>query len=308
MERFVPLSEVWGDVRVGPAAARRVLRCDEARLDRLCELGLPYRGEGDERTFGECDLMNVGLAAGGGRSVPELARRRALAFAAGEPGDWVSERAWQLVVAASCNCGGRGPGAWSTPRARPELYGGGVDSLSQSERGASIEMRFELRTRGREASSLEPAVGEEMDALLALFDAGSLRFHYLPKALRDDPVRAVAAGVVDCVALTLHLAQRLRDRGLRVTTRCGHLLAAIGIEHAWLEVGSPPHAVPVDPMLAVLARETTAANPLFHDFCVGSISNRVLVWGGEAGAQIFSHACEAPATAPPRVTVSARRA
>lgn len=308
MEGFVPLSDAWGDARVGPAEARRILRCEEARLDRLCELGLPCRGEGGERTFGECDVMNAGLAAGGGRSVPELARRRTLGFAAGEPGEWTAGRAWTVIATASCGCGETRPQAWSVPEACPELHGGAVDLVSVAEKGEGVEIRLELRTRGRQGRPREPAVEEAMEALFAEFDAGSLRFHYLPPALRRDPASAVAAGVVDCVALTVHLAHRLRRHGLPVTTHRGHLLSTIGVEHAWLAAGELPGAVPVDPMLAVLTRGTAVANPLFHRFCVGSVSNRILPWDRSAEEQVFSHACGRGAGSPPRVTVSARAA
>lgn len=300
----MPLSEEWEDGRLGRAEARRILRAAEEELDRLCEGGLPSRQEDGAQTFGECDVMNVGLARGNGRSIPELARGRTLRFAGAGPADWLAEKAWSVVATAECSCGAA-EGDWRLAAPRPELYGGRVESVETSRAPGRLETRMAVRTNGWSGGHPDPAIAAAMEDVLAEFGSGRLRFHYLPVTLRTDPRAAVSAGVVDCVALTLHFAERLEASGIPTVTRRGHLLSAIGVEHAWLEVGDGSDRAAVDPMLVVLCDSVPGVDPAFAEFCLGSISNRVLPWDRDAEEAVCDHACGQGTT---RLAVSGRAA
>jgi hypothetical protein len=304
IEGLVPLSEEWGDARVSRAEARKILRAGEEELDRLCERGLPSRQEDGVQTFGECDVMNAGLARGNGRSIPELARLRTLRFAGNDPSDWLAEKAWRVVATAECSCG-TDEGAWSMATPRPDLYGGALDSVATSRAPGRLEAEVAVRTKGRRGAPTDPAVASVMEDVLGEFDSGRLRFHYLPAALRTDPDAAISAGVVDCVALTLHFAERLEASGIPTVTRRGHLLSTIGVEHAWLEVGEGADRAAVDPMLVALCGSLPGAAPAFADFCLGSISNRVLPWDRKAEEAVCDHGCGRGMV---RLAVSARAA
>jgi len=304
LEGFIPLSEEWGDARISRIDARRILRCSEEELDHLCERGLPSCHRESAQTFGECDVMNAALARGNGRSIPELARLRTLRFVGGEPADWLAEKAWTVIVTAECSCGSDA-GEWRAATPRPDIVGGAVESVTTARTPGRHETKIALRTKGRRGHAADPAIASTVQNILDEFDSGTLRFHYLPAALRINAPAASSAGVIDCVALTLHLAEQLEVSGISVQTRRGHLLSAIGVEHAWLELGEGAGRVAVDPMLIALCGSLPGANPAFADFCLGSISNRVLPWDRSADEAVCGHGCSGGAI---RLAVSARTA
>src|SRR3954452_10918880 len=84
---FIPPREM-GDVLVDFATARRLLRCEEAAIAVLLAAGLAgfgATGEGLRR----CDVLNVGLCSGSGRTIPEIAEAHRVRFATEPRENWV---------------------------------------------------------------------------------------------------------------------------------------------------------------------------------------------------------------------------
>ncbi len=290
-ESFIPLSERWGDARIDRAQTRRALRCSDEVLDLLCAHGLPSQEHDGAQTFGQCDVMNVGLTCGEGRTVPELAQRRLLRFAAGVPREWIEPRLWTVVLSLTCECGGDGgEQAWALGRPAPEIYGGEIEASEiHSDDAGHLTATIELRTQGWRGAGEHPVVATAMRELAEEFRLGSLRFHYLPPILRATPREAVRVGAVDCIALTITLADRLQAGGLATSTRRGYLLGGVCSEHAWVESLDPSARLAVDPMLAILSARAPTGNGEFANFCLHSVPNRLLAWERAAERPLFAH-------------------
>jgi hypothetical protein len=292
---FVPPPDVE-DVLLDAAEARRLLRCEDGALAALIAAGLPCFGAAGDR-LRRCDVLNLGLYSGSGRTIPEVAEAHRVRFASEPPDSWIARRTWAISIDLRCPREGCGEGAWHLPRPAPERFGGAVASWPASPARARSPLRIDATvevggTIGAVASAaVRAAYRELVDALVD----GRLRYHYLPPAIRRDPERAAAHGVLDCLAASLLLQRRCRERGARVRTRRGLLLGSVAVEHVWVEApAATGEWMPVDPVLAALVAHADA--PDFADFACGSATNRLLPWDRDAGEGIFWHVCSDGAT------------
>lgn len=274
-------------------AARR-LGCDGGIVEELVRSGFPADETPEGLRFDPYDVMNLGLAAGLGRSLAEQAEQRCLSVAAAAPEEWLAPRTWRVRLGAPCTapeCAGETP----APPA-PELLGGMLRSYQKSDRGPNDAVAVVV-TRGRREAPRTPEVRRIHDELLSGLTSGRYQYSWLPHALRRDPDAAVAHGMVDCAVASWLIYRWASEAGLEVRTRKGYLLGLVGVEHAWTEVFEEGRWLVLDPVLAFQAQRRAPvdarAAAAFAAFCRGSVHNRLLPWPGSAREPFTEHRCAA---------------
>lgn len=297
LERYRPLPEDEDDVRVDARGAAKLLGCDVDDIDRLRAAGLPARTDDAGPRFRRSDVLNLGLASGTGRTVPEMAERYRMRFVTAGPEEWTGAVRWDVALAVDAAAGEA-----RVKRPEPERFGGAVHAwpdapLEPGPRGV-LRGQVQVTTRGAEPGDVPEEARALYDELLCELEAGGLRYAYLPERLRRDPDAALRCGVVDCLVATLHLERGCRDAGLRTRTRLGLLLGMSAIEHAWLEVENDDGRwCSLDPTLAGLAARTPDADPRFRAFACGGTVNRLLPWDVDACGSLVEPDARLEATA-----------
>jgi hypothetical protein len=291
LERAVIPPRELGDVLIDQATARRLLRCDEAAIATLLAAGLPGFGAGEEG-LRRCDVLNVGLYSGSGRTIPEIAEAHRVRFAAEPRENWLTPRAWDISFDLRCPRG-CAEGCWFLRRPSPERAGGAVVDwpATQARSGSSLRVAAQVIVAGAEGV-VQPE-GARMLFMELVDDLvhQRIRYQYLPPGLRRDPEAAVECRVLDCMAASLLLQRRCQDLGLAARTRKGLLLGAATVEHVWLELlGIDGGWVPMDPVLAALASRSGEGEG-FVEFACGSIANRLLRWELGADQELLGHLC-----------------
>ncbi|MHC3470257.1 transglutaminase domain-containing protein [Streptomyces sp. 7R007] len=282
LKRLRPVPEEYFRATVDVAEAARQLGVPAETVYGLVEAGLPAEERCGGPRLDYHDVANLGLTAAQGRSLAELAEARMLRMAAGEPSGWTAERTWRLRLAAPCDAEGC-PGERPTAP-EPELLDGRLLDLTDDGQATVL-------TRGLGDAPRTAAVSAVYDELLARLDDGTYQFGWLPHRLRETPATAAAYGMVDCRVAAWIMAHRARAAGLEARTRKGFVLGLVGVEHAWTEVFEQDRWLPLDPVLAFLARRHKASHPAFTDFCRGSVHNRLLAWPVAAEEPLVPHAC-----------------
>ena len=321
LEALVPTPPGCHERLLSPAEARAVLGCRPDVVEHLVASGLPVPELVDgEPRLDLHDVINVGLYSGAGTSMPELAQRALLRYAAGDPATWTAPVRWSIAVEHHCAAapepGTAHAGAWELAEPDPVRWGGEVEAwevregmrlppaaggpAAASPEHASVTGR--VRLTGRAQRVLAGAVAEPFHELVRGIGGGAPRFQWLPAALRADPDAAARLGVVDCGAGSLLLARELGRRGFEAHAREGHVLGLVPTLHGWVEVRDEDGAwKALDPIFCALAGRVAGTRPEFAAFCLGSFSSRVLPWAVEAGAPIAAHRC--PGGGTPRTTV-----
>lgn len=288
LARLRRVPDAYYRATLGAAEAAKQLGTDVGTVLALVEAGLPAEQADDGPRLDYHDVANLGLAAQLGRSLAELAEGRMLRMAAGPREGWLKERTWRIRLGAPCEadgCAGELPAAPA-----PELFGGTLLDFTPSP-DAGHEAIATVVTRGELAEPRTAAVREVYDELLAGLDDGAYQFGWLPHRLRAVPATAAAYGMADCQVAAWIMERRAREAGLEARTRKGYVLGMVGVEHAWTEVREDGRWLPLDPVLAFLARRHRASNPEFTDFCRGSVHNRLLAWPAAAEEPLTPHEC-----------------
>ena len=289
---LVPTPPPHRQATVDAAGARRLLRCDDEALAELDRAGLAT-DTSDGARFDYYDLMNLGLLAGTGRSLPEIGERSTMQVARGTRADWAAEHTWHLRVEARCSrpaC----PVPPVPPRPAPEEYGGRLVDW-QPRPGGWTAATVTLRGAGGEVTS--PAARAAYAEVLEALASGRWVYAWLPPGLRADWPSAVANRTLDCVVASLLVQQRCRDAGLTARTRSGVILGVVGVAHAWTEVRERDGWRVLDPLLAYLAGRHPASAPDFADYCRGRLGNQVLPWPRRADEPLVPHDCPLAGTA-----------
>ncbi|HEV3173927.1 MAG TPA: hypothetical protein VGZ32_26485 [Actinocrinis sp.] len=276
------------------AQAARGLGCDSGLVEELVRAGFPADETPEGLRFDYYDVMNLGLAAGLGRSLAEQYEQRCATMATGTPEDWSAQRSWRVRLGAPCtapDCGGAIP----APPA-PELLGGRLVEYQRSERNPNDAIAVVL-TRGRQEQPRTDLVRRIHDELLTGLTTGRYQYSWLPDTLRLDPEAAAAHGMLDSGVAAWLMRRWALEAGLEVRTRKGYLLGLVGVEHAWAEVREQGRWLVLDPVLAFHAlRRTpggTDAAAAFAAFCQGSVHNHLLAWPGAANEPFTEHQCAA---------------
>jgi hypothetical protein len=309
LERIVPAAVEYDDVLLDAAAACTLLRCQDDALELLAADGLPTVPSSAGPRFRRCDVLNVGLYSGSGRTIPEVAESHRVRWTAEPSERWVAPRSWTVGVELRCRrCAA---GEWRMPPPVPERFGGEVHAWPRTPIAGASPVRLDgsVAVRGVRGTVASPAArrifGELVDDLIA----ERLRYQYLPPGLRSDPDAAARAGALDCMAASLLLASRCRSEDVAARTRKGLLLGGATVEHIWVEVRGDAGWEPLDPVLPALAARSAGSSPDFVEFVRGSVSNRLLSWDLDAHEELVSHICsDGGAPAPAAVVMNASAA
>ena len=289
VETLRPVPERYFAPTLDVAEAARQLGCVTDVVEELVRAGLQSTDSADGPLLDYHDVMNVGMAARTGRSLPEQAERRCMRMAAGDPRKWIEPRTWRVRLGAPCTEPGCA-GAVPTPPA-PGLLGGELLEYQPSD-AAAHEADAVVITRGNLDEPRTRAVREVYDEVLSGLTTDTYRYSWLPHALRAEPAKAAELGMVDCVIAAWIMQQHAEAAGLEARTRKGYLIGLVGVEHAWTEVLEEGRWLPLDPILAFLALRQPGSDPGFTDFCRGSAHQRLLAWDRRADEPITDHACE----------------
>lgn len=310
---LVPTPEPYRAATLDDAAALELLGCDGTTLDLLVAEGLPARsGTAAGRRFDYHDLANVAIYSGSGLSVPEAGQRMLMRYATAGPRDWLKPRPLDLTWELRCGDPACTGGAWRVRLPRPELLGGergpvepGAGAVVVGEHVVeaagirALSIKIPVLLRGMRAPVHAAAIRSVYGQLLDELTSGRIRYQWLPRGLRTDPVAALANGTLDCVATALLLARRLEDAGVPARTRQGAVLGLVSVDHAWAEALDDDGAWKVlDPIFALLGARTADAHPEFGGFCEGSAPSRFLPWDAKAGRPVAEHSCRSGGPGP----------
>ena len=304
LDRFVHVPAEFASYDTSAADAARFLAVPPAQLDALAAAGLEHRpgADGDPR-FDYVDLVNVATFAGGGRSVPELALRFLLRFAASPASTWYEPRDWEVTVRLPTM---DGPVAVRVPdlaadgvAALPEQPGpAGVKTASPgTSTSAGAEFvdhgyRSTVRLSGTAQTIRDPHVRAVWTDVVETLRSGRVVYQMVPESLRRQPELAWSLGQADCIVVARLLAARIAALGQPTRARRGYLLGLVGSDHAWCEVAEDGVWKSLDGIFAFVAsgggRERGFAldAPAFAHACAGSRFNRLLPCVGEDAAPL----------------------
>lgn len=269
LEAAARLRTVPPDVAVydtGAASVRTSLQIPAAQLGALARSGFPHRaGRDGEPLFDHTDLTNLALRSRLGTTVPELARRFLMRFAAGRSATWFDERTWRIAVSPPK---GEQADWWVRPidGAAP-----GITLHSATARPMSAV----VTVAGRCDRVADPAVLALYEEILAALRGGEVAYQAVPERLRGQHARAWREGTADCVVVSRLLAARIAAAGGRARARRGYLLGLLGSDHAWAEVFEDGRWKCIDPVFELLASETPGTSE-FQAACRGSRFNRLV--------------------------------
>lgn len=293
--RFARMPGEFARYVIDTAAAGRILGVEPELVAGLAADVLPCEADPARGPlYDYVDVINLALFGGAnGRSIPDLALRFLLRFAAEEPEAWYAPRQWLVRVRAPESAAGDAGPAAGLPAVRPaDLAAPGIEPLSQEyldrTAGRLAAGRVEppgyqvaVRVTGAAGvvrSATANLIHEEM---LARLLAGDVIYQSVTEELRMLHQRAWDLGMADCVVISRLFADRLRQAGLTARARRGYLLGLVGSDHSWCEVLEEGRWKPMDVVFEFLASSTDSirairAAPGFAQACRGGRFNRLL--------------------------------
>jgi hypothetical protein len=228
LERFERVPAEFARYAVDLDAAATLLGLSAQQTAELAPDTLPHTVDAERGPlFDYVDVMNLALFAGTSRdSIPELALRFLLRFAAGARPSWYEPRHWLVRVRAPRpgQEGERGDGAPEQDfhLLRPDLGAPGVEALAPDDLpiASAAKARVEppgyeavVRLTGAEGTIQEPEVRRIYDEMLDAVLSSTVIYQSVSEDLRMQHERAWGLGMADCVVISRFLAQRLRDAG-----------------------------------------------------------------------------------------------
>ncbi len=274
------------------SAGRAYLGCSHAAWDALLAAGLPVHDGGLDRH----DLLNLAMAVGAGRSVPEVYTRREIGFVTGDVSSWCEVKRWRVTIRLSCvaseatPCGGDERWTVWPPLPWPDKPAA-RDVEPRQIAGGAAEIAFDAEVGGR----VERPVSPRLIAVVREYLAEGRRFFRLPDAVAGVPSWMHERRLFDCMRGSLDLCERVRDIGMQATVRHGWLAALVASPHAWLEVVDDDGAVKtIDIALRASAGQVYPELTAFQDFCLGSRCNRLIETGCPTDREIVEHTCGSP--------------
>ncbi|MEV0464835.1 transglutaminase domain-containing protein [Nocardia tengchongensis] len=263
------------------AEAAELLRIDAEQVAALTADGLQHRVDPERGLlFDYADVVNAGARSRSGLTVPELAQRLLMRFAAGPEPTWLRPITWTVMVHLPA---GRQS---ALAAAVPDLAADGVEALDLPDPGVPLPTvtagrqcepyRVRVRLTGARHQIEDARVRAAFDAHLDAFETGRVAYQSIAESLRADHQRAWSLGVADCVVTSAVLADSLRERGLRARTRRGYLLGLLGSDHAWTEVYEQDAWRPLDVVFAHIGAGNGVHSAEFRQACCGSRFNRLL--------------------------------
>jgi Transglutaminase-like superfamily len=323
LDQFLTVPAPFARYDVGISAVAQILAVDQDQIAELAAHGLPHGRDADADAdagllFDYNDVLNLAMYGSQSRqSIPELALRFLLRFAAGPPAGWYQPKQWLVQVRAP-----RPPAGTLAAAARqvviqqPDFAAPGVDALDLDANPESAGPQIEapgyqaaVRLTGAEGTVRSALARAGFQDLVDALSSGQIVYQAVAEPLRMRHESAWRLGMADCVVVARLLAERLRRGGLRARARRGYLLGLVGSDHAWCELYEDDQWKPLDVVFAYLSGAgATSRNlqpaPEFSAACCGSRFNRLLPCAGdEATALVHLGGRAAPAWALAGVSV-----
>ncbi len=262
------------------ATATRILRCTEASFAQLLDLGLPREEGPDGVRFDVNDLKNVALYSGSGVTEVERAMQFVLGYMQASREELTRPKRWKFTLKLESVA--EDAADRRVYRPTPEAFGGEVDAGDWTD-DLPDPVAFRLRpgtprvgvltTRGRD----QPIRSAEIRRIAEDLTAGGIRWHYLPKAVEDEPDEVTARGAGNCATLSHVLQRELAAAGFEAQAFHGWIVGSAEIDHGWVEVTDEDgQRKCLDPSFSVLAAHNGFGSPDFCDFVNGSTLNRVI--------------------------------
>lgn len=300
--RFVLVPAEHASYDTDAASAARWLGLAEPEIAALADAGLPHITDSRRGPlFDYTDLVNAAMFCGSERSVPELALRLLLRFAASPAASWYEPRKWLVGI--------RLPEATGPERDRPAVWvrvpdvsAEGVAAVPEAERAGfvppagrePVARGYQLVVQlsgapGMVADQRVRAVWTEVVGALA---SGDVIYQTVPESLRMVHERAWQLRMADCIVVSRLLAERIRELGVPARARRGYLLGLVGSDHAWCEVHEGGRWKPLDAVFAFAAaggapgRTLGVDAPEFAEACFGSRFNRLLPCAADDAAPL----------------------
>jgi hypothetical protein len=251
------IAELVGLVRQVPDEYRR-FNCDAwtARsqhgipaelLQRLVDLGLPYRANGDERIYDGYDVGNIALHLGQSSVRRVAVRSWGRSFARSRHGG-----RYAIDYVPTCPVPGH------PPPCRYVLHQPGERTVEYVVRGPrDAPPRVSVDLPGHVAAPTLPAPLVDLCAQIA-----ELRFFLLPEEVRWDVDFMRSSGLGDCGGSSMLLLDGARRLGHDVRLSFGLLLAVpFASPHFWAEVHHDGAWIPFDPLLMAAMRRWSGSMP-----------------------------------------------
>jgi hypothetical protein len=304
LDRFLPVPAPFARYDVGIDAAAQILAADQDRVAELAAHGLRHaRGADTGLLFDYYDLINLAMFGSRTRqSIPELALRFLLRFAATPSAGWYEPRQWLVQVRAPLPpTGTRTATAGQVEIQRPDFTAPGVDWVELEANQAPTEApgyQAAVRLTGAESSVRSALARVRFQELVDALSSGRVVYQAVAEPLRMNHESAWQLGMADCVVVGRLLAERLRQAGLRARARRGYLLGLVGSDHAWCELYEDDRWKPLDVVFAYLAGAGASSRnlepaPEFAAACCGSRFNRLLPCVGEEASALVQLGGEA---------------
>jgi hypothetical protein len=282
------------------ASAARWLRLAAPQIEALAGAGLRHVADRQRGPLFDCiDLVNAAMFSGTGQSVPELALRFLLRFAASPAQTWYEPRTWLVGMRLPDAPGPESPAV----RVRvPDLSADGVAAVPEAERAGFVPpagsepvttgYRLVVRLSGVPGTVADRRVRAVWAEVVGSLAAGDVIYQTVPESLRMAHRQAWELGMADCIVVSRLLAERIRELGLQARARRGYLLGLVGSDHAWCEVHEGGRWKSLDAVFAFAAaggardRNLSVDAPEFAEACFGSRFNRLLPCAGDDAAPL----------------------
>jgi len=288
--RFVAVPEAHARYDTDPQSAARWLRLPAEAIAGLADAGVPHVADPVRGPlFDYVDLVNVAMFSGSGQSVPELALRFLLRFAASPPATWYEPRDWLVGIRLPAAPGDPAPpvrvrvpdigadGVTAVPEAAARGLGppSSTDPLAEGYRAV-------VRLTGARRTVRDRRVRAVCTEVVQALTSGTVVYQTVAESLRTVHHRAWALGMADCIVVSRLIADRVRELGRPARARRGYLLGLVGSDHAWCEVYEDGCWKQLDAVFAYVAsgggrdRNLAMDAPAFASACFGSRFNRLL--------------------------------
>lgn len=279
---------------IDAATAAGILGVTPDQVAGLAAGVLPHAtGPGAGLRYDYADLINLALFGGGSsQSIPDLALRFLLRFAAAGPDSWYAPRQWLVRVRIPESAAADGAASGRLEVSSADLHGPGIELLSADyvaatapklPKGTVPPPGYEVAVRltGAPGTVRSAAANRVYAGVLEPLLSGAVIYQSVTEELRMRQQAAWALGMADCVVISRLLAERMREAGLTARARRGFLLGLVGSDHAWCEVFEDQRWKPMDAVFEFLASgnagiRSIRAAPGFAPACRGGRFNRLL--------------------------------
>jgi hypothetical protein len=244
-KRIARIPDKYRHFTVPAERAHLYFRISPELLERVLDLGLPHRRDGDELHFDENDLKSVSMAFPGRSPHRGALKGLADALLAG-----AAEPMVRRTVNLLPHCPVPGHEGTCGFRVAPQASLGSHTVAVRTIEPNNFEV--DIAVPGGTVRLLELTAPERQ-----LFDAAAeLRYHRIPLEANRDLAFLADTGLADCRLATLFLAHRGRELGVDVREATGLFLSRpFSPRHFWIELRRGDTWLPADPFfLTALGR------------------------------------------------------